>query len=81
MLYADPDRRGQGFGTVVLGLLTCEQVSAGAREQCVSVQKGNVLGIPFYEACGFVLVEEVAPWDGTGAGEGARTWRMRRPIG
>lgn len=80
VLYVDPDRRGAGFGTAVLELLTRQQREAGAVEQWVSVQKGNALGIPFYEARGFVLVEEVPPWDGTGAAEGAVTLRMRRPL-
>ncbi|WP_380176143.1 GNAT family N-acetyltransferase [Kineococcus sp. DHX-1] len=80
VLYVDPDRRGLGFGTAVLDLLTRQQVDAGAVEQWVSVQKGNTMGIPFYEARGFEFVEEVTPWDGTGAAEGALTWRMKRSV-
>ena len=80
VLYVDPDRRNRGFGTAVLDLLTQQQIDAGAREQWVSVTKGNTLGLPFYAARGFAFVEEVEPWDGTGAAEGARTWRLRRPL-
>ena len=80
VLYVDPDLRGRGYGTAVLDLLTRGQVAAGATEQWVSVTKGNTLGLPFYVARGFAFVEEVEPWDGTGAAEGARTWRLRRPI-
>lgn len=81
VLYADPDRRGKGFGSAVLQLLTSQQVAAGAREQSVSVQKGNELGIPFYRARGFEVVEEVTPWDKTLSGEGVLNLRMRRTIG
>jgi GNAT superfamily N-acetyltransferase len=80
VLYADPDRRGQGFGTAVLDLLAQQQAGLGALEQWVSVQKGNTMGIPFYQARGFTFVEEIDPWDGTGATDGARTWRMRRQL-
>jgi ribosomal protein S18 acetylase RimI-like enzyme len=80
VLYVDPDLRGRGYGSAVLDLLTRQQVAAGATEQWVSVTKGNTLGIPFYEARGFGVVEEVEPWDGTGAEEGARTLRLRRAI-
>ena len=80
VLYVDPDLRGHGHGTAVLDLLTRQQVAAGAREQWVSVTKGNELGLPFYAARGFTFVEEVEPWDGAGAAEGARTWRLRRAV-
>jgi ribosomal protein S18 acetylase RimI-like enzyme len=80
VLYVDPDRRGRGFGSAVLELLTEQQRGLGATEQWVSVQKNNTKGIPFYQARGFTFVEEVEPWDGTGTADGARTWRMRRPI-
>ncbi|CBQ69121.1 related to Acetyltransferase [Sporisorium reilianum SRZ2] len=81
VLYADPDRRGKGFGSAVLELLTNQQVAAGASEQWVSVQKGNTLGLPFYLARGFVQVEEKPSWDDILSQEGVRSWRMRRSIG
>ena len=80
VLYVDPDRRGRGFGSAVLDLLTEQHIGLGATEQWVSVLKNNTKGIPFYQARGFTFVEEVEPWDGTGAAEGARTWRMKRQI-
>lgn len=81
VLYADPDRRGQGFGSAVLELLTRQQTAAGAREQWVSVRKGNGLAIPFYRARGFKVVERVESSHETLVQEGAWTLRMRRPIG
>lgn len=81
VLYADPNRRGNGFGSAVLELLTSQQVAAGASEQCVSVQKGNNLGIPFYLARGFVVVEENPSWDETLSQAGVRSLHMRRTIG
>lgn len=80
VLYADPNRRGQGFGSAVLDLLTRQQVAAGATEQWVSVQKGNNLGIPFYLARGFEKVEETASWDEILSTEGVLSLRMRRSI-
>ena len=54
VVYADPRRRGQGAGTVLLDAITDVQVGRGAREQWVAVAEGNDQGIPFYEARGFV---------------------------
>jgi GNAT superfamily N-acetyltransferase len=53
VLYADPARRGEGAGTVVLDAITDEQRALGATEQVVAVAEGNDKGIPFYEARGF----------------------------
>jgi ribosomal protein S18 acetylase RimI-like enzyme len=80
VLYADPDRRRQGAGRALLMALSASHVALGATEQRLSVIKGNDLGIPFYLAQGFEVVEEVAPWDGTGAEDGVRTLRMRRSL-
>ncbi len=80
VLYTDPDKRGRGYGGAVLDFVTQQQVALGAREQWVSVMKGNDLAIPFYEHRGFAVVEEVEPWDGTGVEEGARSLRMKRLL-
>lgn len=80
VLYTDPDKRGRGYGSAVLDVVTQQQVALGAREQWVSVMKGNDLAIPFYESRGFAVVEEVEPWDGTGVVEGARSLRMKRSL-
>ncbi|PLR95035.1 GNAT family N-acetyltransferase [Bacillus sp. T33-2] len=58
VLYLDPDRRGEGVGTLLLNALSEVQKSKGAKEQWVSVAKGNHKGIPFYEARGFKFVRE-----------------------
>ncbi|TYO68624.1 GNAT family N-acetyltransferase [Rossellomorea marisflavi] len=50
VLYLDPDRRGEGIGTLLLEALTRIQREKGATEQWVSVARGNQKGIPFYEA-------------------------------
>lgn len=53
VLYMDEKSRYQGIGRQLLEALTKEQKENGAIEQWVSVQEGNHLGIPFYEARGF----------------------------
>ncbi len=42
----------------MLEAMTAQQIAGGAREQWVSVGKGNRKGIPFYEARGFILMGE-----------------------
>ena len=58
VLYLDPNRRGEGIGTLLLNTLIQVQIQNGASEQWVSVAKGNQKGIPFYEARGFVFQNE-----------------------
>jgi len=58
VLYVLPSRRGEGIGTRLLDHLSGIQRAKGAKKQWVSVTKGNVKGIPFYEARGFRLVGE-----------------------
>ncbi|QQK79296.1 GNAT family N-acetyltransferase [Salicibibacter cibi] len=53
VLYLDPNRRNEGIGTKILDAVTAQQKEFGAREQWVSVEKDNDMGIPFYEARGF----------------------------
>jgi GNAT superfamily N-acetyltransferase len=53
VIYMDPDRRGEGAGTLLLNAITEELITQGAREQWVAVTPGNLKGIPFYEARGF----------------------------
>ena len=59
VLYLDPTRRNEGIGTKILEGITEQQRAFGAKEQYVTVQKGNMKGIPFYEARGFVFLEEI----------------------
>ena len=80
VLYADPHGRGRGHGSRVLEFVSAQHVALGATEQWVSVAKGNELGIPFYFARGFIVMDEVESWDGTGAEEGLPSLRMRRPL-
>jgi ribosomal protein S18 acetylase RimI-like enzyme len=58
VLYLDPNRRNEGIGTMLLEAITQQQKELGAKEQWVSVAKGNQKGIPFYEARGFVFQHE-----------------------
>ncbi|WP_117160979.1 GNAT family N-acetyltransferase [Paraliobacillus sp. X-1268] len=54
VIYLDPSRRNEGIGTELLNAVTKQQKTEyGATEQWVSVQKGNMKGIPFYQAKGF----------------------------
>ncbi|MEN2767581.1 GNAT family N-acetyltransferase [Ornithinibacillus xuwenensis] len=53
VLYLKPDRRNEGIGTYLVHAITEQQKEYHAKEQWVSVQKGNEKGIPFYEAKGF----------------------------
>jgi ribosomal protein S18 acetylase RimI-like enzyme len=77
VLYVDPGRRGQGIGTLLLDAVTGELREQGAREQWVSVAKGNMKGIPFYQARGFVVRGEQPARGGPDDGEIAtlRMWR------
>ncbi len=59
VLYLDPEKRNLGIGTKLLQYLTDVQKNKyGATEQWVSVAKDNMLGIPFYEARGFIYQGE-----------------------
>ncbi len=55
VLYLNPHRRNEGMGTILLEAITKQQKQEyNATTQWVSVQKGNLKGIPFYEAKGFI---------------------------
>ncbi|WP_121639227.1 GNAT family N-acetyltransferase [Virgibacillus sp. Bac330] len=58
VLYVDSLYRYLGIGSKLLAALTEQQVAEGAKEQWVSVQEGNQLGIPFYEARGFIYKQK-----------------------
>jgi GNAT superfamily N-acetyltransferase len=53
-MYVDSPERGRGAGSAALAAVTDQQVGLGALEPWVSVQPGNTLAIPFYEARGFI---------------------------
>ncbi|SET92625.1 Ribosomal protein S18 acetylase RimI [Salinibacillus kushneri] len=79
VLYLDPKRRREGIGTRLLNHLTDIQRNKGAKEQWVSVLKGNDKGIPFYEAKGFHFVREKDAY-GNIEGEDYISLRYRREI-
>lgn len=62
VFYIEPDEIGLGIGTRLLNFYTkIQKFTYGATQQWVSVAKGNMYGIPFYEAKGFLFErEEVA---------------------
>src|SRR5699024_1002811 len=64
VIYIDPDRRNEGIGSGLLNVITKQQKEEyGAKRQWVSVQKGNMKGIPFYESRGFKFQSENVPKD------------------
>lgn len=80
VLYLDPAMRGQGIGTRLLDFFTKIQIHTyGAKEQWVSVAKGNHYGIPFYEARGFVFHHE-APAYGTRKEDHDISLKYRREL-
>ncbi len=79
VLYLDPKRRREGIGTQLLNHLTDIQRNKGAKEQWVSVLKGNGKGIPFYEAKGFHFMHEKRAY-GNVEGEDYISLRYRRDI-
>jgi len=79
VLYLNPRRRNEGIGTKILDAITMQQKEWGAVEQWVSVAKGNMKGIPFYEARGFVLQFE-KPSFGNADGENYISLRYKRQI-
>lgn len=79
VLYLDPNRRKEGLGSMILEAVTKELKERGAKEQWVSVTKGNNKGIPFYEAKGFICVHEQAEY-GVIDGEDYRALRYHRLI-
>jgi ribosomal protein S18 acetylase RimI-like enzyme len=79
VLYLDPERRGEGIGTMLLHALTSVQKEKGATKQWVSVAKDNEKGIPFYEARGFIFAEEKQSY-GNGPDEEYGSLRYYREI-
>ena len=64
VFYVDPKRRGNGIGTRLLNFYTkIQKHTYSAEKQWVSVAKGNIYGIPFYEAKGFSFEREEIAYD------------------
>jgi ribosomal protein S18 acetylase RimI-like enzyme len=78
VLYVDRSRRRKGAGRALLDAITEQQLVLGAREQWVSVEKGNVKAIPFYETQGFELVGERPAFEMTGT---SLRYRRAQPRG
>ena len=57
-LYVAPSRQRRGIGTRLLQAMTDRQLAQGAREQWVSVLRGNPKGLPFFEVRGFVAWDQ-----------------------
>ena len=76
VLYLDPARKRQGIGTQLLDAITKDQVERGAKEQWVSVAKGNAMGIPFYEAIDFEFQSEQPAYEM----DGYTSLRYKRTI-
>ena len=79
VLYVDPSRRGMGIGTLLLDAITNELKQQGARQQWVSVEKGNGKGLPFYLARGFVIRGE-RPAYGNASSEPRNVLRLWRAL-
>jgi GNAT superfamily N-acetyltransferase len=80
VLYLDPKRRNEGIGTKLLAAITKQQKEEfKANEQWVSVQKGNIKGIPFYEAKGFIYKYEQNGFENL-EGENYQSLRYYRQI-
>lgn len=59
VFYMDPEMRGKGIGSRLLDFCTkIQKHRYNASTQWVSVAKGNMYGIPFYEAKGFLFERE-----------------------
>jgi ribosomal protein S18 acetylase RimI-like enzyme len=79
VLYMDPNRKGQGIGTLLLNAITQEFKGQGASEQWVAVEKDNQMGIPFYKAKGFKVRGEARSYQ-TRPEDNFTVLRMSRDI-
>lgn len=79
VLYLAPNRRNEGFGSMILDAVTKELKAYGAKEQWVSVTKDNEKAIPFYEAKGFNFIHEQDEY-GIIAGEDYQALRYHRIL-
>ena len=79
VIYLDPTRKREGIGSKLLVAITEDQIERGAKEQWVSVTKGNDMGIPFYEAVGFEYQLECPAYD-MPEEEGYKSLRYKRDL-
>jgi ribosomal protein S18 acetylase RimI-like enzyme len=59
-IYAGPDRWGDGAGTALLDALTDRLVADGHDDIWLAVMADNDVGVSFYRARGFEVIEERA---------------------
>ncbi|MDM5154919.1 GNAT family N-acetyltransferase [Bacillus sp. DX1.1] len=79
VIYLDPHRKREGVGSRLLSVITNDQIERGAKEQWVSVAKDNFMGIPFYEAVGFIYQNE-RPAYGLPVDEDFKSIRYKRNL-
>lgn len=79
VIYLDPQKRGNGIGTMLLDRFVDAVSEQGAQTLQVHVIEGNNLGTPFYLARGFTPVE-VAPAYGTEPDEAINAIKMCRKL-
>ncbi|MCG1010829.1 GNAT family N-acetyltransferase [Salinicoccus sp. ID82-1] len=78
VFYVDEAYRYQGVGSMLLDELTRHHHQKGFQSQWVSVQEGNMYGLPFYESRGFEYAGRKVR--STGTGEVQISVRYRRSI-
>lgn len=70
VLYVHPDHKGKGLGRALVNFLTShQQETYGISRQQVTVAQNNQMGIPFYEAMGFVNQGLIPNWYNHGGKE------------
>jgi len=66
VFYVAPEARGTGIGSKLLNFYTkIQKYTYGTERQWVSVAKGNMYGIPFYESKGFKFEREEISYGAT----------------
>lgn len=78
VFYVDDKYRYKGIGKELLKKITVRQRDKGAKEQWVSVQEDNELGLPFYDRQGFIVQEKRTVTSADG--EKQVSLKMRREI-
>ncbi|OEH93562.1 GNAT family N-acetyltransferase [Bacillus solimangrovi] len=79
VIYLNPNRKREGIGSNLLAIITEDQIKRGAKQQYVSVIKGNLIGTPFYEKVGFIYDSE-HPAHGLPEEEGYKSLRYKRNL-
>jgi ribosomal protein S18 acetylase RimI-like enzyme len=80
VIYVDAARKRQGIGRKLMNAVTAEQVAAGAKEQWLSVAKGNNPAIRFYETLGYIHAGQAPAATKAAADAGIMDLRYKRVI-